>query len=92
MSTAPRYLDLNGVASYLSVSRTTVQRLVERKALPDPVYLSPKLPRWDAREIDEAIARKVPKRAPSRVDFDQITEEAVNAIAQGRSLRQIGRR
>jgi predicted DNA-binding transcriptional regulator AlpA len=70
----PRYLSVKGVAIYLSVSRGTVLSLVESGRLPKPVYLTPKLPRWDRDEIDRRMSpASEPKDWAAEIDawFDR---------------------
>lgn len=85
------YLSADSLAQRLDVSRNTVLRLAESGAIPKPIYLGPKLPRWDWGAVQAAIAKNAGIGAPSQIDADQIAEEAANAIAQGRPHRK-GRR
>lgn len=44
------------VADLLAVSAATVRKMVERGELPNPVYLGPRLPRWQKRVIENWLA------------------------------------
>lgn len=59
MAITPRYLSASDLAAYLSISRTMVATLVESGRLPQPVYLTPKLPRWDREAVDEAMGKSL---------------------------------
>lgn len=52
----PRYLDAQAAAEYLSISRSTLDLLVDRGVLPKPRELTPRVKRWDREAIDKAIA------------------------------------
>lgn len=80
-----RYLDLQGVADYLSIGRTTVQQLVERNVLPKPIYLTPRLPRWDRHALDAAVARNAGIAVQSADDPTEAVRELCNEFAKGRS-------
>ena len=51
-----RYLDAQGVADYLSVSRNMVPILVSRGVIPKPIEISSRLKRWDVQAIDARLA------------------------------------
>ncbi len=53
----PRYLDLAALADYLSISKGSVQSLVEKGRLPQPVRFSTRLIRWDREAVDISIAK-----------------------------------
>ena len=85
-----RYLNLSEVADYLSVSRTTVQQLTRSGTLPQPIYLTPRLPRWDRQAVDAALASPPTTVA---VCHDEIVRRVADEIAQGgRQARQATRR
>lgn len=54
--TVGRYLTRDDVARYLRVGRNMVDRLVQQRVIPKPIYLTPRLPRWDREAIDRAVA------------------------------------
>ncbi|MFM0732358.1 AlpA family phage regulatory protein [Paraburkholderia sediminicola] len=49
----PLYLDLEGVAEALSLSKTTVQKLVRTNQFPAPRALSGRRVGWLVRELEE---------------------------------------
>ena len=57
-------LDIRQLSRLLSPSRTTLWRMVAGQRLPQPIYLSPKSPRWRRSEIEQHIARLTPGRRP----------------------------
>lgn len=85
----PRWLDINGVAAHLSISKGTALRLVEDGKLPPPVRLTPRCPRWDREAVDNALTTAA-GFAPV-MDQDVLAERVINGFAQRRSRRQ-GRR
>lgn len=82
--TQPRYLSPKDMAAYLSVSRNMVDRLVDAGKLPKPVYLTPKLPRWDREKVDAAIGRTAKSTDTTLEAIDAWFERDSKAPAQGR--------
>ncbi|MBP6818289.1 MAG: AlpA family phage regulatory protein [Ferrovibrio sp.] len=66
-----RYLSLAGLAQYLACSRSTINNLVASGRLPQPVYLTPKLPRWDREKVDEAMGTSAKSRDPVMEALDE---------------------
>ncbi|NML99654.1 AlpA family phage regulatory protein [Paraburkholderia sp. RP-4-7] len=61
----PIYLDLSGVAEALSLSPTTVQKMVREKTFPEPRLLSGRRVAWLVREVEEwADARPIADLLP----------------------------
>lgn len=61
----PVYLDRESVAAYVSLSVTTMERLVARGEFPKPRQLTSKRVGWLVREVDEwAEARPVSTNLP----------------------------
>jgi prophage regulatory protein len=61
----PLYLDLDGVAEALSLSKTTVQKMVRTNEFPRPRALSGRRVGWLVREIEEwAEARPLSDMLP----------------------------
>lgn len=61
----PAYLDRAGVAAYLALSESTVEKLVREGSLPRPRLLSDRRTAWLVRELDEwAEQRPVSDLAP----------------------------
>jgi hypothetical protein len=53
MPDAPRWLDRDACAAYVSVRVDELPRLVKRGLLPAPIYhLGPRCPRWDRLALD----------------------------------------
>jgi predicted DNA-binding transcriptional regulator AlpA len=52
---APRILDKAGLASYLSVSEKTVDKMIEEGRMPRPKRLTERRNGWDVKEVDTAI-------------------------------------
>jgi prophage regulatory protein len=55
----PIFLDLPSVATYISMSQTSVQKLVRENNFPKPRMLSGRRVAWLVREVDE-WAEKLP--------------------------------
>lgn len=75
MAVQPRYLSTTDLAAYLGVSRNMVDRLVKSGRLPQPVYLTKRLPRWDREAVDAALGKSL--KSADR------TLEAIDAWFQG---------
>lgn len=61
----PLYLDLDGVAEALSLSKTTVQKMVRTNQFPHPRELSGRRIGWLVREVEEwAEARPLSDMLP----------------------------
>lgn len=60
-----RWMTRRELADELRVSVDTVDSLVQRGKLPKPIYLTPRLPRFDRLEVDAklGIARKMDQSA-----------------------------
>ncbi len=85
MRVEARYLDLCGLAEYLSVSRTAVLQMVKVGRLPQPIRLSPRLPRWDRLAVDAALASAGEAGVQSH---DEIVRRVADGLAaQGRPTR-----
>lgn len=57
--TESRYLSADKLAEYLCISRSMVGALVKAGRLPEPVYLTSRLPRWDREKVDRAMGSAV---------------------------------
>ena len=81
MTDAPRWLDREACAEYISVRVDELPRLVKRGLLPAPSYhLGPRCPRWDRLALDARFSGSAASQA-----HDLAVQEAVNAIvAKGR--------
>lgn len=66
----PRYLSASDLAEYLSISRSMVSALVESGRLPKPVYLTPRLARWDREAVDEAMGTALKSADRTLGDID----------------------
>jgi excisionase family DNA binding protein len=91
MGEAARYLTDQGVADYLSISRSLVRKMVERRELPEPISITERLKRWDREAIDAHLAgQRSSEHAPQRVgnSADDIAERAANDLAQRRAARR----
>ena len=63
---APRWLDRNALATYISVRVDEIPRFVRAGKIPQPSYqLGPKSPRWWSGAIDEPFGM-APTPAPGR--------------------------
>jgi predicted DNA-binding transcriptional regulator AlpA len=61
MTSEARYLGRRDLAAYLSCSENKVDDMVRKGKLPEPVYLEPRMPRWDREAVDTALSGKVNK-------------------------------
>ena len=78
---APRWLDREALAVYVTVRVDYISRLVKAGKLPPPSYhLGPKSPRWDRAAVD-ALFEGDPGSA-SR-GHDEIVQAAVESILRG---------
>lgn len=68
----PRYLSRKDLAAYLSCSENKVDDMVRRGRLPKPVYLEPRMPRWDREKVDIAMAADANKAVDwyARIDAE----------------------
>ena len=63
----PAYLDLQGTTSYLSISESTVQKMIRKDAFPKPRLLSGRRVGWMVRKLDDwAESRPVADRLPPK--------------------------
>lgn len=73
----PRWLSATGAARYISVGMSTFYRL--RGSLPDPVYLSARMPRWDRLALDRMLAGDNDNALLS-LDADSAFSKAADAL------------
>ncbi|MBS4046548.1 MAG: hypothetical protein KG075_09430 [Alphaproteobacteria bacterium] len=52
-----RFLSRRGLAAYLSCSENKIRDMVRRGRLPAPVYLEPRMPRWDREAVDSVVLK-----------------------------------
>lgn len=50
-----RLMTFDQVCEYLQVSETTFRRMVAGGAMPRPIMITPRTPRWDKEEINRVI-------------------------------------
>ena len=61
----PAYLDLAGVASFVALSESTVQKMIREESFPKPRLLSGRRVAWLVREVEAwAESRPVSDLAP----------------------------
>lgn len=84
MGIQPKYLSAKDLAVYLSVSRTMVDRLVESGRLPQPIYLTPSLPRWDRDAVDAAMGKTLKSADRTLEEIDAWFERDGQTAAQRR--------
>lgn len=85
MSDAPRWLDREGLAEYVSVRPAAVARLVKEGRLPAPSYhLGARLPRWDRAKVDAAFDGGLASTDPATAVQGLVS----HILAEGRSRRQ----
>lgn len=78
-----RWLTRRELADDLRVTVETVDSLVERGKLPRPVYLSPRLPRFDRHAVDAKLG------VTRKLDASALWDEAINGTnAKARPARQ----
>jgi len=81
---APRWLDREAIATYISVRVDYVARLVKAGKLPEPSYhLGPKSPRWDRLVVDACFEGEM--RSASR-SADEAVQALVQKIERGDAL------
>lgn len=80
----PRYLSKKDLASYLSCSENKVADMVRRGKLPNPIYLEPRMPRWDREAVDMAVNRNANRATDWYRSIDAEFEKLRPAHAQGR--------
>lgn len=76
MGVQPRYLSATDLAQYIGASRNKITALVRQGRLPEPVYLTKRMPRWDREKVDAMLGKS------SKSD-DPIMD-AINAAEQKR--------
>ena len=76
-----RYIDADALADYISVSRSSIPRLIKDGVLPAPIELTSKIKRWDREAVDAKLAGTPQSPARSLAD---ITKGIADGIAQGR--------
>ncbi len=83
----PRWLCAPDAARYISVSLSTFYRFTRQGSLPQPVYLSARLPRWDRLALDRMLAGDSENSIQSRsADADTAFKEAARALRENRPL------
>nr|MCV4210078.1 hypothetical protein [Roseomonas sp. SXEYE001] len=66
MKIAPRWLDREAAAQYLSVRVDELPRLVKKGLIPKPSFhFGPRSPRWDREELDGLMGGPIASRSPS---------------------------
>jgi predicted DNA-binding transcriptional regulator AlpA len=77
LSYAPRLLDAERSAAYVSVGRTKFLEMVGKGVMPKPMDLDG-MPRWDRHELDGAINdlkdRRHDPKARARAHLDELLE------------------
>jgi hypothetical protein len=77
MPDAPRWMDRDACAAYISVRVDELPRLVKRGLIPTPSYhLGPRCPRWDRLALDARFG------APSPVTGAAALAHAIEAQAR----------
>lgn len=77
-SALPRWMTRAMLARDLCVSEDTVDALVAQGKLPKPVYLTPRLPRWDRHAVDEALG------VARTMGDSQFADEVFNALTRAK--------
>lgn len=78
----PRWITRSELARDLSVSVETVDALVAKGKLPKPVYLTPRLPRFDRMAVNAKLSGN------RKLDASTLWDEAMNGkVTQTRSAR-----
>lgn len=54
----PRFLRAKEAAQYLSISKATLYRLVQKEALPPPTKLTEAVSVWDRRDLDHFVSMR----------------------------------
>lgn len=86
MSDAPRWLDPDAAAAYLSVRVDALGRLVRQGRIPAPSYaLGERSPRWDKLKLDEAFDGGTGSTDPRTASAANVQK----ILSKGRSRRQI---
>lgn len=80
----PRYLGRKDLATYLSCSENKVDDMVRKGKLPEPVYLEPRMPRWDREAVDLMMGKAANKAKDWFGAIDAEFEKRRQAKAQGR--------
>jgi predicted DNA-binding transcriptional regulator AlpA len=68
MNRVPSFLNRSELAFELSVSESTVDELVRRKVIPEPLRMTSGTVRWDWQEVRDALARLKPSSNHAPVD------------------------
>jgi excisionase family DNA binding protein len=89
-----RYLTKQGVAAYLSISLSTVERRVKTGRLPAPLDLEGRVKRWDRDAIDSAMTRRpdTPRPADTVAAATQRIVDEILAKGRLRKTQGAGRR
>lgn len=85
MTVQPRYLSKRDLATYLSISENKVADMVRKRKLPDPIYLEPRMPRWDREAVDMAVNRNANRTTDWYRSIDAEFEKRSPAHAGGRN-------
>lgn len=84
MTDAPRWLDRDATAAYISVRADELRRLLRAGKLPSPSYhLGPRSPRWDRLKLDSYFGEGV----ASDETRAQVTSLVQEIYAERRSRR-----
>ena len=68
MNDAPRWMDRDAAADYISVRVDELPRLVRRGLIPAPSYhLGPRCPRWDRLALDARFGAPSPATGASHL-------------------------
>lgn len=77
---AARYIDAEALAEYISVSRSSIPRLIKDGVLPPPIELTEKIKRWDREAIDAKLAGT--PQSPVR-SLSDVARGIADGIAKG---------
>lgn len=87
-----RWMSTRSVADYLDIRPENVMRLVRAGKLPQPSYLSPRRPRWDREEIDEAMGKRMRSRDPDAALADWLAKQETRRAEKQTSGHRSGTR
>ena len=82
----PRYIDAETLADYISVSRSSLPRLIKDGVLPAPIDLTDKIKRWDREAVDAKLAGTA--QSPTRTASD-VARETADEIAARSAQRRL---
>lgn len=82
--TEQRYLSAADLAAYIGASRNMIAALVSKGRLPKPIYLTPRMPRWDREAVDAMLGKCAKSADPIMDALDAAYQKRRQAHPQGR--------